>query len=190
MWLARTRSTKSVGAQIIATFVAGRTAGALRLALTSATKPAETIEVATLFRERAGEARGRTRKTSAESIDTIEVAAVDRDGAGRTLGRADLLGFADAFVALKVGATLVRRRTCFAEFSACGLAWSTKDVVVVAGTRSAGSESEHEGRDEHAKGSDARGERRTHVVECRGRSSKAKLRALAKMHPWGKIGLA
>lgn len=190
LWLACTRSAESIGAQTVATFAAVRTSRALRFALISAAKSVETIEVATLFRERAREARGRTRKTSAESIDTIEVAAVDRDGAGRTLRRTNLLGFAEAVVALETGAALVRSGTCFAEFPACGLAWSTKDVVVVAASRSARSESEHEGRDEHAKRSDARGERRTHVVECRGRSSKAKLRALAKMHPWGMIGLA
>lgn len=188
--LACSRSAKSIGAQTVATFAVGCASQTLRFALSSAAKTAETIEVATLFREGASEARGRTRKTSAEPIDTIEVAAVNGGGACRTLRRANLLGFAEAFVAVEAGATFVRSCTCFAKFPAGGLALRTKDVVVVAGTRSARGKSEHEDRDNRAKGGDARGERRTHVVECKGRSSKAKLRTLAKMHPWGKIGLA
>jgi len=118
----------------------------LRFALDAAAKPLPAFEIAALVAGGAGKSLRHAGDTAAEPIDTIEVAAVDGGGAGKTFGRADLLGFAEAILAQQISAAGLIGRARIAKVAARGGIVVAEDVEL-AGTRTAGSESKHEGRD-------------------------------------------
>lgn len=186
-------SAKPVRTQSITAFVRSAARSALGFAFDASTEAVEAVEVAALLGEVAGLAGRRARHAATEATEAVEVAALDGRRAGRTLWSADLLGFAQAVHAEQIVAASIRRRTCVAEFYAGrrrGVRIVERVVIVIARARSAGSEREHQGRDERANGCNAGGKRRTHAssLERAVRKSQRFIRVLAKTRTREKTG--
>lgn len=170
MRFAGVRPAEPVGAQIVTTFGWRVARSALRFAFDAAAEPLRAIEVAALFAGRTRETFRNARSAAAEAIDTIEVAAVDRRCAGKAFRSADLLGFALTVRAKQIAAARLLGRARIAKLGAHGLRIS--EQVEISRARTAGSEREHEDRDECACRSHASGKRRTHARSLEGPEAK------------------